>query len=65
MLVEREPLRAESDPLVHLQGRHPLGNILVNRKRQMEEILHLPFVIQINLDNLHVMVQVRRRRAPT
>ena len=53
MFVEREPLRVKPDAFVHLQGRHPLGNILVNGKRQMEEILHLPFVLEIDLCDVH------------
>ena len=56
MLVEREPLRVKSEAFVHLQRRHPLGNIPVNGKRQMEEILHLPFVVEINLGDVHGMV---------
>ena len=66
MFVKREPLRVKPDPLVHLQGRHPLGNILVNGKRQMEEIIHLPFVVEIDLYDVHKrMVGARRRPAPT
>ncbi len=56
MFVERDPLQAESDPLIHLQGRNPLWNIRINRKRQMEEILHLPFIVEIDLDNFHEVV---------
>ena len=53
MFIEREPLRVKSEAFVHLQGRHPLRNILVNGKRQMEEILHLPFVVEIDLCDVH------------
>ncbi len=53
MFVKRKPLRVKPDPLVHLQGRHPLRNILVNGKRQMEKIIHLPFVVEIDLYDVH------------
>ena len=65
MLVKREPLRVKPDPLVHLQGRHPLGNILVNGKRQMEKIIHLPFVVEIDLCDLHGLCRGGSRSAPT
>ena len=53
MLIERKPLRAESEAFVHLQGRRPVRDILVNRKRQTEEIIHLLFVIEIKLGDAH------------
>ncbi len=53
MFIKREPLRAESDAFIHLQRRHPVRIIPVNRKRQMEEILHLPFVIEVDLCDVH------------
>ena len=53
MLVERKPLRVKPDPFVHLQGRHPLRNIPVNGKRQMDEIIHLPFIVEVDLCDLH------------
>ena len=53
MFIEWEPLRVKSEAFVHLQGRHPVWDILINRKRQMEEILHLPFVVEIDLCDVH------------
>jgi len=49
MFLKRKPPRAESEAFVYLQGRRPLRNVLVNRKRQTDEIIHLLFVIEVEL----------------
>lgn len=41
------------EPLLHLQWRHPLWNILVNGKRQRQKVVHLLFVVQIQLNDVH------------
>ena len=53
MLIKREPLQAESEALVHVQGRHPLRNILVNGKGQAEEVIYLFLVMEIELFDVH------------
>jgi hypothetical protein len=53
MFVEREPLRVKSEAFVHLQGRHPLGNVPIDEKRQMEEIPQMGFVGEIDLGDVH------------
>ena len=53
MFIEREPLSVKSDALVHLQGRHPLRNFPIDGKRQREEILRLPFVVEIDACDVH------------
>ncbi len=53
MLVKRKPLRVQPEAFVHPQGRHPLRNVPIDGERQGEEIPHLPFVREVELDNLH------------
>ena len=53
MLVEREPLRAEAEAFVCLQRRHPLRDVPVNGKRQAQEIIHLLWVVEIELEEAH------------
>ena len=53
MLIEREPLRVESDAFVHLQRRHPLRNIPIDGKRQAEEIIHLFLVGEVDAGDVH------------
>ena len=49
MFLKRKPPRAESEAFVYLQGRRPLRNVPVNGKRKAEEIIHLLFVIEVEL----------------
>lgn len=53
MLIKWKPLRVQPEAFVHLQGRHPLRDIFVNGKRQGEEIPHVLFVFEIELNNVH------------
>ena len=53
MLIERKPLRVKPEALVHLEGRHPLRNVPIDGKRQAEEIIHLLFVVEVKLDDVH------------
>ncbi len=62
MLVERKPLEAESEAFVHVQGRHPLRHIPVHGKRQTEAIIHLPFIIEVELCDVHEVTQIGNLR---
>jgi hypothetical protein len=53
MLIERKPLRVKPEALVHLEGRHPLRDVPVDGKRQAEEIIHLLFVAEVELEDVH------------
>jgi len=53
MFLKRKPPRAESEAFVYLQGRRPLRNVPVNGKRKAEEIIHLLFVVEIELCDVH------------
>ena len=54
MIVEWKPLRVKSQAFIHLEGRHPLRDVPVNGKRQTQEIIHLLFVVEVELDNIHI-----------
>ncbi len=56
MLIERKSLWAKAEAFVHLQGRHPLRDVFVNGKRQTEEIIHLFFVVEFELSDVHDVV---------
>jgi len=53
MFVERKPLRVKSEAFVHLQGRHPLRDVPINGKGQAEKIIHMFFIIEVKLENVH------------
>jgi hypothetical protein len=57
MPVKREPLRVQSEAFVCLERRHPLRDISVNGKRQAEKVLHLLFVVEVELKDVHINVK--------
>jgi hypothetical protein len=53
MFVKGEPLSVGSKALIHLQGRHSLRDVPADGKWQIKEVIHLLFVFEIDLDDVH------------
>ena len=54
MLIERKPFRVEPEAFIHLERRHPLRDVPVDGKRQTQEIIHMLFVVEVELDDVHI-----------